>query len=379
MPDNSSAKLYNLCMSKKAGLIILFTGIALLFVFTFSGCSSGSEYDGHLISPHVILIIGDGMGFEQVKAAGYYQYGEAGLLSFENLPYQTEMTTSSQSSSVTDSAASATAMATGRKVANGVISRDIPGSYRDLKTMLEIASANGKSTGLVTTTFITHATPAAFAAHTASRGNYEEIGNDYLSRSRPDVLFGGGSDSLGITDAESAGYISAGNLTELEAFTADSSAFFLGSFGTDHMPYMYDGMGDLPELSDMALKVLVLLEQDDDGFFLMIEGGRIDHAGHDNDLIRNIYEVLELSDTVEKVLEWAEGRTDTTIIVTADHETGGLAVLANNGVGVLPDVSWSTGGHTGIEVPVYIWGNQAQQLSEAIADNTDIYHALVVD
>jgi alkaline phosphatase len=116
-----------------------------------------------------------------------------------------------------------------------------------------------------------------------------------------------------------------------------------------------------------------VLEEADNGFFLMIEGGRIDHAGHQNDLIRNIGEVLELSDTVEHVIDWAIDHPDTLVIVTADHETGGLSVTQNNGVGNLPSVTWSTTGHTATPVPAYVWGSDAQRIAKQIDDNTDIF------
>jgi alkaline phosphatase len=105
----------------------------------------------------------------------------------------------------------------------------------------------------------------------------------------------------------------------------------------------------------------------------MIEGGRIDHAGHNQDLVRNIYEVLELADTVEYVIDWAATHPDTLVIVTADHETGGLSVTQNNGAGNLPAVTWSTTGHTATPVPVYVWGADAQRIAEQIDDNTDIF------
>ena len=107
-----------------------------------------------------------------------------------------------------------------------------------------------------------------------------------------------------------------------------------------------------------------MLDDDPDGFFLMVEGGRIDHACHANDLIRSIYETIEFSNSVQTVIDWAAGRNDTLILVTADHETGGLTVLTNNGAGVLPTVTWSgTGGHTAAKVPVYAWGVNAEMVS----------------
>ena len=117
---------------------------------------------------NVVILIGDGMGFEQVKAAGIYANGAAGTLSFESLPYQADCTTYSANSSITDSAASATAIATGHKVNNGVIILATPGDNSELETLLEYFKARNKSTGLVTTTYVSHATPAGFGAHESS-------------------------------------------------------------------------------------------------------------------------------------------------------------------------------------------------------------------
>ncbi len=354
--------------------MVLFSVISFIFL----SCSFSSD-DHHSYSTkyrNTILIIADGMGPEQVKAAGYFQYGQTGQLSFETFPYQTVMTTYSLDSSVTDSAAAATAMATGRKVQNGVLSQE-PGTLEDLPTILEIASEEGKLTGLVTTTLSVHATPAAFASHVMYRYDYDEIARQLMEESRPDVILGGGYEGLSSAVARYHGYRAVEDLAELQNLKYTEGVRYFGYFGTGYMPYMYDGVGNLPELSDMALKALELLVQGSKGFFLMIEAGRIDHAGHENDLKRNIYEVLELSDTVEKVAAWAAGREDTIIIVTADHETGGLKVLQNKGAGTLPDVSWSTVGHTGVDVPVYIMGTDAEKLVDQIEDNRDIFYSLV--
>jgi alkaline phosphatase len=352
--------------------------VLLFFIVLFTSCPlEFSESIPEITYTNIILIIGDGMGPEQIKAAGFYKYGQEGLLSFEQFPYMTYQTTYSANSSVTDSAASATAMATGKKVDNGVISMETPGSRKQLNTILEIAKNQGKATGLVTTTISVHATPAAFAAHASSRNGYDDIGYQYMHISRPDVLFAGGDPSVSVVIAEDAGYILATDKTSLSNLTYSPGAKYFGYFGNGHLPYMYDGMGTLPELSDMALKALDVLEETDEGFFLMIEGGRIDHAGHANDVTRTVHEVLELADTVEHVVSWASDKPDTLIIVTADHETGGLSVVKNNGAGTIPDVTWSTTGHTGTDVPVYVWGENAQYHSEQIMDNTDIFNAFL--
>jgi alkaline phosphatase len=145
-----------------------------------------------------------------------------------------------------------------------------------------------------------------------------------------------------------------------------------GQFGTTNLPYEYDGLEDLPHLSDMTSVALDILNNDSDGFFAVIEGGKIDHAAHDNDIERTVQEMIEFENAIDVVYDWASSRNDTLIIVTADHETGGLTVDQNNGINVYPTVSWSSGGHTALNIPIYAWGEGADQFSGTI-DNTDIY------
>ena len=321
---------------------------------------------------NVIFCIGDGMGFEKVKAAGMYAHGAAGTLSFEAFPYQGEVTTHSADSSMTDSAAAATALATGFKVNNGVLSTALPGDGRELYTLLEHFRDQGKSTGLVSTTFITHATPAAFGAHNPSRGNLEEIAGDYLNYTRPNVLFGGGGNGMSIAAAEAANYTVVTDRQGLLTLDTKNLGWVSGQFGDTNLPYEYDGLGELPHLSEMAATALDILARNPDGFFLMIEGGRIDHAGHSNDIERNVCETIEFSNTLRVVMDWCAERDDTLVIVTADHETGGLRVVESNGAGHFPTVTWSTAGHTETNVPVYGWGANAGRIG-GVMDNTDLY------
>ena len=325
---------------------------------------------------NVIFLIGDGMGFEQVKAAGMYLNGAEGTLSFEFLPCQAEMTTHSANSSITDSAAAATAIATGVKVDNDVVSVAIPGDGHELETLLEYFKTQGKRTGLVTTTNITHATPACFGAHETSRSNYSAIAIDYLNQTRPNVLLGGGGDGMSLASAQTAGYTVVTNATGILALDTDAVTMVSGQFGTGYMPYEYDGLGSLPHLLEMTETALDILDNDPDGFFLMVEGGRIDHACHSNDMVRSIFETIEFAESVQAVVDWGAGRTDTLILVTADHETGGLTVVSNNGIGNLPSVSWSTTGHTGANVPVYASGVNAEMV-DGVMDNTDLFDVAV--
>ncbi len=319
----------------------------------------------------VILFIGDGMGFEQVDAASIYLTGETGGLMFESFPHAGELTTYSADSSATDSAAASTAIATGVKVNNGVISMAYPGDEGELETLLEYYRDQGKSTGLVTTAAMTHATPASFGAHETSRYNVSEIAADYLYQSRPNVLFGGGAEGLSVSEAEGAGYTVVTTYAEMAALDTEAETLVSGQFGSSHLQFEFVGLGDLPHLSEMVSTALDLLDNNPDGFFLMVEGGRIDHAGHDNNLERAIDEVLEFDRSVQVAMTWAEGRNDTLILVTADHETGGLTVLGNNGSGVYPDVTWSSWNHTAVNVPIYAWGFNAGLIS-GVMDNTEI-------
>jgi len=333
---------------------------------------------------NVIVFIGDGMGFEQVSAAGMYAYGMPGTFAFESFLHQAEVTTYSANSSVTDSAAAATAIATGHKVNNGVISMAIPGDGSELETMLEYFSYRGKTTGLVTTTYMTHATPAAFGAHEPSRNNLTRIAGDYLNQTRPNVIFGGGANGLSVSAAIAAGYTVVTDRSEMQALDPDTVTLASGQFGGTHLPYEYDyfigsddGYDTLPHLSEMTTTTLDILDADPDGFFLMVEGGRIDHACHGNNIERCVFEAMEFASAVDEAINWATGHDDTLILVTADHETGGLTVLENNGQGNFPTVSWSTTGHTGANVPLYAWGVNAE-LVYGEMDNTDLFYVVTI-
>jgi alkaline phosphatase len=327
---------------------------------------------------NVILFIGDGMGPEQIKAAGMYANGGPNSLCFESFPYKSTMTTYSADNPVTDSAAAAAAIATGYKVNNAVVSLAIPGDSGELQTRLEYAKSQGKKTGLVTTTYISHATPACFGAHENNRSNYAEIVNDYLNQTRPNVLFGGGANGITPSMAVAAGYTVVTNRASLNSLDTNSVSFVSGQFGSGYLPYEYDGgFETLPHLSEMTDAALDTLDNEPNGFFLMVEGGLIDQAGHINDIRRNVFETIEFANSVQKAIVWSTGRNDTLIVVTADHETGGLSVTRNNGQGLFPTVTWSTTDHTNKNVPVYGWGFNAY-LANNVSDNTDIFAATTI-
>lgn len=325
---------------------------------------------------NVILFIGDGMGFEHVEAARLY-LGEN--LCFEDFSYQGELRTyPADATIITDSAAAGTAIATGRKVFKEVVSVAIPGDGVELETLLELYKSQGASTGLVTTTYMTHATPATFGAHEDERTNLDEIALDYFSQEPLiNVLLGGGGNGLDpdivpevyttVTDYSSMSQLD----TEVEGLMVS------GQFGNTHLPYEYDGMGELPHLSEMTSTALAILDNDEDGFFLMVEGGKIDLACHDNDLERMIDEMVEFDNAVQIAIEWAQNNdpdmSQTLILVLSDHETGGLEHDELTGT-----TSWSSKDHTGVNVPVYACGINAGLVRD-VMDNTFVFTVVTSD
>ncbi len=317
---------------------------------------------------NVILCIGDGMGYEQIRAASLY-LGRP--LIFGEFPHTSEMATDMASPMVTDSAAAGTASATGTKVYSGVLSVAMPGDRSPLETVLEFFQKKQKRVGLVSNCSMTDATPAAFASHQSSRSNRSGIAADFLNLTRPNVLFGGGGAGLTVGAAQAAGYAVVVDKHGLAALQPGQYSHVSGQFGSGNMPYAYDGLGDLPELADMTRTALSLLHNPD-GFFLMVEGGMIDQACHANDLPRAVAEVLAFERAVAEVMAWAATRSDTLVVVTADHETGGLEVLADAGPGILPEASWTSWDHTAAPVPVFAWGANAD-LVDLVRDNIDIH------
>jgi len=272
---------------------------------------------------NVIFLIGDGMGLAHVTLTSYFvgKPLEMMKMSYSGLAY-----TYSANSFVTDSAAAGTALATGYKTFNGMLGMTPDG--KPVMTLFEAAKKVGKATGVVTTTRVTHATPAAFYAHVKDRDEEKEIARQLVVGTTIDVAFGGGmkhfSEEL-LEKAKANGFTVVTTREELLNLDPSAVKRVLGIFARSHLSYYVDGE-DRPSLAEMTGKAIEILSKNEEGFFLMVEGGRIDHAAHGNDVVAMIYDTIEFDEAVKVALEFAKKDGDTLVVVTADHETGGLGL-----------------------------------------------------
>lgn len=313
-------------------------------------------------SKNVIVLIGDGMGPAQVSAARDYSrhFLNKNHLELDSY-YVGQATTYADrgedggvmvSGEVTDSASAGTAFATGHKTYNAGISVSNEDASKPFASVIEASEKVGKSTGLVTTARITHATPAVYASHVRNRDNESAIASQYLNDQSVDVLFGGGkqfflskeekgkrTDKTIIPDFEAKGYKVVYDKKGLQSLNAkDGKA--LGLFGNSHVDYVLDRDETIPSLADMTQKAIDILSQNQKGFTMMIEGGRIDHAGHANDLPSLVQEALDFDAAVKVAMDFAKKDGNTSVVVTADHETGGLS-LSRDGVYEINVDAWN--------------------------------------
>ncbi|MCW8994426.1 MAG: alkaline phosphatase [Psychromonas sp.] len=294
---------------------------------------------------YVFYMIGDGMSSAQRQIAEYYaqqqKHDPDYHLTINSLPVSGIITTQSASSLVTDSAAAGTALATGVKTNNGVIALTPDG--QKLKTLLEGAQKQGRATGVITSTRLTHATPATFVAKNRNRNAENEIATDYVN-SDVDFLAGGGfryfitgtgskrEDNRNLVSEFTAhGYktfIGKNSTQSFLNYTPKAGEHVLALFTKSHLPYAIDRIeGQTPSLSEMTVKGIELLSKDKDGFFMMVEGGRIDHAAHANDIAGVIGDTLAFDKAVQNAVNFYQKHPkDTLIVVVGDHETGGMGL-----------------------------------------------------
>ena len=340
---------------------------------------------------NVIFFLGDGMGPTTLTAARIYKYGEEGNLQMQNLPYTARLKTYSNDAQTTDSAPSMAAYMTGVKMNNEVISMSADttavapgkdsngnktvnncttGNGTAATTLLELAKAQGKGTGSVTTTELTHATPAATFAHICHRDTQYEIaaqavpgGTGFNSAlgDGVDVLMGGGAnhwtpysatntkgraDGRDLTaELQTHGYSYVTDKTALQTIDSSQTSKVLGLFSkTSHLAYELDRVADStntqPSLAEMTSKAIDILSKNDKGYFLMVEGGRIDHALHGTNAKRALEDTVALDEAVKTALAKVD-LTDTLIVVTADHDhtmtMNGYSAKGNPILGLVAD------------------------------------------
>ena len=382
---------------------------------------------------NVILLIGDGMGQAHRFAAQLLAAGRNGRLAMDRLPHVGQMETMSAdaTSFITDSAAAATAIATGVKTVNGAVSIDCHGQERT--TILELAKSSGRSVGLVSTCQITDATPAAFASHVPHRVDQSDVARQYIERTQVDVILGGGaahwypygaplpenftvgapwrgigSDGDLVALARQLGYEFVTNAAELAAGLhrrrREPGDSLLGLFAAqEFFVQTVEGFGAVYDppvaLADLTAAAIEILSGNPNGFFLMVEESAIDRMAHRNNAPLTLKGVLELDRAVQVALAFATRAPDTLIIVTADHECGGLAVAGSEdqpypyepGGGLLDTmlagedgpfpiadedhgfvVGWATTGHTAAPVPITSTGPGAERLAGEL-ENTDLF------
>jgi alkaline phosphatase len=413
---------------------------------TPSSAESKKEDDKKI--KNVIFLIGDGMGQSYTSAYRYMKDDPKTPIKekteFDKYQVGSQMTyPEDEHQNITDSASAATAMSAGVKTYNAAIAVD--NDLTDVKTVLEAAKEKGKSTGLVATSEITHATPAAYGAHDISRKNMDAIANDYFDdrinkKHKIDVLLGGGLNNFVRKDRnlteefKKDGY---SYVTDRESLLKDTNNQILGLFAPGGMDKAIDRNVKTPSLQDMTKAAIQRLSKNKNGFFLMVEGSQIDWAGHDNDVVAAMSEMADFEQAFKEAIDFAKKDGNTLVVATADHSTGGFSIGANGvynfdvapikaasrtpefiaaeiigGANVeetlkkyidlqltsdeiksVKDAAatkdqtktdnaieaifntrsytgWTTGGHTGEDVPVYAFGPGKEKFSGLI-DNTD--------
>ncbi|MFK0524356.1 alkaline phosphatase [Paenibacillus illinoisensis] len=395
-----------------------------------------------------MFLIGDGMGTAYTSAYRYMKDDPSTKIMektvFDHYLVGAQMTyPDDDTQNVTDSASAATAMSAGVKTYNAAIAVD--NDHTEVKTVLEQAKENGKSTGLVATSEITHATPAAFGAHDISRKNMDAIADDYYDElingeHKVDVLLGGGKTNFVREDRdltnefEKAGF---SYVTDRSALLKDTNKQILGLFADGGMDKLIDRTSETPSLAEMTNTAIDRLSSNENGFFLMVEGSQIDWAGHDNDIVGAMSEMEDFAAAFEAAIDFAKEDGETLVVATADHSTGGLTLgkdgeynffvdpikaavrtpdfmaaqiakgasveetlksylkleltseeiqsvknaakdadvtTIDNAIEAIIDnrsfTGWTTGGHTGDDVPVYAYGPASHRFSGLI-DNTN--------
>ncbi|MCB2195241.1 MAG: alkaline phosphatase [Bacteroidetes bacterium] len=348
--------------------------VYLLTVLVLLGSCKQEKTTEPKKAKNIILMIGDGMGVNQVYAA---MSVATKPLSFEQFKYTGFHKTYSANAYITDSGAGGTALATGVKTNNRHIGVDPIG--KPLKSILKYAEEHNLATGLVATSSIVHATPASFIANDTSRYNYEALAYDFLATDI-DLFIAGGrkyfdnrSDSLNLIDSlKNRGYNIVDGFQNVDTTAAGKFAVFTAE---GHNPSILEGRDKnmLPQSTENAINIL---NKDKDGFFLMVEGSQIDWGGHDNDIDYVVSETIDFDHAVKRALEFAKKDGETLLIVTADHETGGLALVGGEMETHTIEAKFTTDHHSSVMVPVFAYGPGAENFG-GIYENTEVFDKMM--
>ena len=358
----------------------------ILFATSFTCASQTAQGEEPLKAKNVILLIGDGTGLSQVSSAFYFKKTRPNYARFKHIGL---IRTSSAREDITDSAAGATAFASGIKTYNGAIG--VTNDSTKVENLVEIVSLQNIKTGVISTSSIQHATPASFYAHVFNRGSYEDIAADMVT-SDIDFFAGGGLKFFNkrkdgknlLENLEAKGFgIETATLGDFAGIKKYSKMGYL--LAENHLDPVAKGRGDfLPKATELGIQFLNK-DADNSNFFMMIEGSQIDWGGHANDAAFLISELIDFDDAIGKALDFAEKDGNTLVIVTADHETGGFTLAATpktaedgTTYGDYKEITgtFSTKGHSATLVPVFAYGPGAEAFS-GVYENTDIFHKIL--
>ena len=348
---------------------------------------------------NVILLIGDGMSASQITSYRLLKEGPNGRIAVDNFPISGIVLTHSADAIITDSASSATAYSTGSKTKNGFLGVDQEG--RILENLTEKLDNFGFVSALISTSEVTHATPAAFSSHVDSRRNTDEISSQMLE-SKVATILGGGrkfflsaenggkrKDKRDLLEEAKKSHKILMHKHELDISGITPSDRILGLFADEHLrdEENSDNYSSEPTLTEMLRFSLERAEAAIDnqcrGSFIMVEGSQVDWAGHANNIDYLERELKEFDEATRYALEYAKKNPDTLVVVTADHETGGLLIepialsyYTGNNIKFSFNTAIGGGSHTGVPVPVYAYGPGSLNFSGTL-DNTDVYRAIL--
>lgn len=348
---------------------------------------------------NIILLISDGMSLSQVSTYRLLKGGPNERISVDKFPISGIVLTHSEDAIITDSASSATAYSTGKKTNNGALGTDK--NKEVLENFTEIITKYGYVSSLISTSEITHATPAAFASHVDSRRKTDEISIQMMDSDVLTILGGGRhfflpeemggkrSDGLNLLEQVQSSHTLLTTKAELDTFDFSNKGRLVGLFADEALrdketPENHVFEPTSTEMLNFAINRSDQFTSDGcKGFFIMLEGSQVDWAGHANDLNYLNREMKDFDEAVNKALEFAINDQETLVIVTADHETGGLLIEPATPTNyTAPEVKFSFntglgyGSHTGVPVPVYAYGPGSENFTGTL-DNTDIFYAMI--